>query len=254
MRVRLTAASIEWLADHKIFFHSKGLARLKPGDPLEFQPDCEVEPYVGLFFGNSVCPFGYQSYSYSELRPRLTVGRYCSIAQGVEANLSGHPLSHISTGSFTHDPSALLVLQAVADAGAEHVAARFKMRPPPVIEHDVWIGAHARILPGVRIATGAVVAAASVVTRDVAPYEIVAGNPARVVRRRFSDEVVRALLDSEWWRYQFTDFVGLPFDDPARFLDGFLKRKGELEPYSPQRARLAEMPAAARPLGPREQP
>ena len=68
-----------------------------------------------------------------------------------------------------------------------------------IVGHDVWLGYSALVLPGVRIGHGAVVAAASVVARDVPPYAIVAGNPARVVRSRFSEEDVERLLRAAWW-------------------------------------------------------
>ena len=245
IHVRLTAASIEWLCDHKVFFHSKGHQRLRPGDVLEFREDCQVEPYVGVFAGFGVCPFGFQSLSYSPLPPKLTVGRYCSIAPGVDAHLATHPLDHVSTAGFTHDPEQVLVRSAIADDGAQIQPAAYATRRHPIIEHDVWIGARAMILPGVTVSTGAVVAAGSVVTRDVGPYEIVAGNPARLIRRRFDEDLVAALLASEWWRYRFTDLVGLPFDEPKRFVEAFSKRKEGLEPYEPAKVALKEMPAAA---------
>ena len=68
-----------------------------------------------------------------------------------------------------------------------------------VVGHDVWIGHGATIMPGVTIGSGAIIAAGAVVTKDVAPYAIVGGNPAQVIRRRFSDDVVAALLDIAWW-------------------------------------------------------
>ena len=72
-------------------------------------------------------------------------------------------------------------------------------RGDTVVGHDVWLGYSALVLPGVTIGHGAVVAAASVVARDVAPYAVVAGNPARVVRWRFSEDEVERLLRAAWW-------------------------------------------------------
>ncbi len=84
--------------------------------------------------------------------------------------------------------------------------------------------------------------AGSVVTRDVGPYEVVGGSPARLIRRRFPDELIAALSQTEWWRYNLADFRDLPFEDPAKFATAFLKRKSELEPYLPESILLAEMP------------
>ena len=70
-----------------------------------------------------------------------------------------------------------------------------------VVGNDVWIGYRALILPGVRIGDGAIIAAGSVVTRDVPPYTVVGGNPARPIRARFPEDTVRALLDIAWWNW-----------------------------------------------------
>ena len=243
MHATLTSASVEWLADHRIFFDARGERRLKPGHQLEFSEDTEVEPYVRVLEGRSLCTMGFMSYSNARLSPRLTVGRYCSIAHDVDALVAHHPTELVSTSPFAHQKQSAFIRLFLEDHGGEAPLARKGLhRPYPVLEHDVWIGAHASILPGVTIATGAVVAANSVVTRSVGPYEIVAGNPARLVRRRFPDEVVLALLATEWWLYWLTDLHGLELGQPARFAKDFLKRKPSLEPYAPRRARLADMP------------
>lgn len=122
---------------------------------------------------------------------RVEIGSYCSIADEVVIFAGGmHNTSFVSTYPFNRiwrTPSA-------CDA---HL-----MRKGGVsIGHDVWIGRHAAIMPGVRIGTGAVIAAYAVVTRDVPPYAIVAGVPARVVRMRFEQEVISQLLESAWWEW-----------------------------------------------------
>jgi hypothetical protein len=87
-----------------------------------------------------------------------------------------------------------------------------------VIEHDVWIGQDVLLRDGIRIGTGAVVAAGAVVTRDVPPYAIVGGTPARLIRYRFEMPLVERLLLSEWWTYDAADVINLPADDPERFV------------------------------------
>ncbi len=245
MRASLTNDSIAWLSDHQIFFHHAGRERLRPGDRLQFGDDLELEPYTGFFAGNGLCPMGFMSYTQSHLSPELSVGRFCSIGHDVDFILQHHPLDQVTTAPVTQNFRAYVAKRFTADTGVElPVGGPVVGRAPPVVEHDVWIGAHASILPGVRIGSGAIVAANSVVTHSVRPYEIVAGNPARVVRRRFPDEVVKMLLATGWWRYRLADIRDLPFDDPIQFAETFLKRKRGLEPYSPTCARLAEMPRA----------
>jgi acetyltransferase-like isoleucine patch superfamily enzyme len=247
MRAILTAQSLEWLQDHRIFTHPRCKMRLKAGQALDFRADTEIEPHVGFYAGNAVCPMGVMSFSNSVVYPRIRIGRYCSIGHGVETKFGNHPIEHVSTSILTPSPSYQLPLAFMQDHGVEPVpGVAIPQRPPPVIGHDVWIGAHASILPGVAIGTGAVVAANSVVTRNVGPYEIVAGNPARLLRKRFGDEVIAGLLESEWWQYRFTDFRDLSLDDPATFLTQFQARKVDLEPYRPVAARMVDMPQEAR--------
>src|SRR5262249_23179245 len=158
--------------------------RLKPGDRLDFLPGAELEPYVGFYEGNSVCPCGTMSAFRSRVSPRISIGRYCSIGPNVATYPGSHPLEHVTTSIFTHAPRSRLGQVFAANPRMTPLTYPFSQKSPPAIGHDVWIGRGSVILAGVRLETGAVVAANSVVTRSVGPYEIVAGNPARVVRRR----------------------------------------------------------------------
>jgi acetyltransferase-like isoleucine patch superfamily enzyme len=125
-------------------------------------------------------------------RARLSIGRYCSIAERVEIFLGGdHRPDWISTYPF----SGMRDLWPDAPETADFQTTRGDV----VIGHDVWIGSGAVILSGVAIGHGAVVAARAVVTRDVPPYGIVAGNPARLIRLRFAEEIVDRLLEAAWW-------------------------------------------------------
>lgn len=124
----------------------------------------------------------------------LSIGRFCSFADGVDILLGGnHRTDWISTYPFPE----FAVDWPEAAARDDHHATRGHV----TIGHDVWIGSQAMILSGVTIGHGAVVAARSVVTRDVPPYSIVAGNPARPVKQRFGDAAITALLDASWWNW-----------------------------------------------------
>ncbi len=119
-------------------------------------------------------------------RRRATIGNFCSVAYDCELVLdAGATPSHLSA----------VALGLEIDAG---------VRPPEgdiVVGGDVWLTRGTRILPGVTIGHGAVVAAYAVVTSDVRPYAVVAGNPARETSRRFDDETVDALLEIAWWEW-----------------------------------------------------
>jgi phosphonate metabolism protein (transferase hexapeptide repeat family) len=121
-------------------------------------------------------------------------GKFCSIAAMTRINPGNHPMNRASQSHFTYRASAYFAEEAdeasfFAWRRSHHVS----------IGHDVWVGHGAIILPGRAISNGAVIAAGAVVTKDVAPYAIVAGNPARVVRQRFSDAVAERLQRLAWW-------------------------------------------------------
>jgi virginiamycin A acetyltransferase len=92
-----------------------------------------------------------------------------------------------------------------------------------IIENDVWIGAKSTIMSGVRIANGSIVGAGSVVTKDVPPYAIVAGNPARLVKMRFSDEQIESLLDIAWWDWEEEKIRENSMSMWCDDIDGFIK-------------------------------
>ncbi len=120
---------------------------------------------------------------------KLVIGRFCQFAHGVTfiTSSANHPMTGFSTYPFkVFKPETMRA----------YIDLPFK---DTVIGNDVWIGHGATIMPGVTIGDGAIIATGSVVTRDVAPFTIVGGNPAQVIRQRFGDEVVTDLLRIRWW-------------------------------------------------------
>lgn len=147
-----------------------------------------------------------------------TIGKFCSIASHVRINPGNHPMERASQAHFTYRASRYFEGEADEEAFFDRRRAQ-----PVTIAHDVWIGHGAIVLPGVTVGCGAVLAAGAVVTRDVASYEIVAGVPARVVRRRFEAEVGARMIRLAWWdwsherlRAALPDFRRLSAE---RFLD-----------------------------------
>jgi acetyltransferase-like isoleucine patch superfamily enzyme len=120
-----------------------------------------------------------------------TVGAFCSIANGVVIGGARHPMEYASTS-----PVFLSHKDSVKRKYSRH---DYSLKVRTVIDSDVWIGEMALIKAGVHIGVGAVIGMGSVVTKDVEPYSIVAGNPARFIRKRFDDETIRALLELKWW-------------------------------------------------------
>lgn len=126
-----------------------------------------------------------------------TIGKFCSIAAHTRIYPGNHPMQRASQSHFTYRASAYF-------EDAEDDAAFFAWRrsTPVTIGHDVWIGHGAIILPGRSIGTGAVVAGGAIVTKDVAPYTIVGGNPAKPIRRRFPEAIAERLLALAWWDWE----------------------------------------------------
>ena len=131
----------------------------------------------------------------------VEVGRFCSIGNNVAIGLATHTLNHLSSSPlFTLRKNATGVAWVDKD-----LAENTDNFPTTHIADDVWIGSNTMIMSGVSVGVGAVIGAGAVVTKDVPPYSVVVGVPARVVRQRFEPEGCQKLLDSRWW--QLSDSV-----------------------------------------------
>lgn len=127
------------------------------------------------------------------------IGRFCSIAARVVIGPFEHPTDWISTHPFQFGRSRKFKFWAEA---AEFRFNQLELKPAPHIGNDVWIGDGARIMRGVTIGNGAIVAAGAVVTRDVPPYAIVGGVPAKVIRHRFDQDTIMRLERAQWWNFK----------------------------------------------------
>ncbi|MGJ4946368.1 DapH/DapD/GlmU-related protein [Bradyrhizobium sp. HKCCYLS1011] len=136
-------------------------------------------------------------YSYVVNDAQITytsIGKFCSIAAMTRINPGNHPMHRATQAHFTYRASAYFPGES---DDAEFFA--WRKQHHVKIGHDVWIGHGAIVLPGRSIGTGAVVAAGAVVTKDVPAYTIVAGNPARPIKRRFPEEIAERLVRLAWW-------------------------------------------------------
>jgi len=146
----------------------------------------------------------------TELHDVASIGRYCSIAKDViiGQDRKSHPLSWLTSHS------GLVSLRQKLGAIAPH----HDGVQQTVIGHDVWIGMDVLILEGVTIGTGAVIGAQSLVNKDIPPYAIAVGSPAKVVRYRFDPEVIDGLLASQWWNLPAQRLAQLPIEEPQAML------------------------------------
>lgn len=133
-------------------------------------------------------------YNFEFIDDKLIIGKFCSIASGVQFLLNGgnHLTEAISSFPF-----------AIFGNGWENAmdGKAYPVRGNIEIGNDVWIGHEAVILPGVKIGDGCIIGAQSVVTKDIEPYTIVGGNPAKSIRKRFSDQEIEDLLSIQWWNW-----------------------------------------------------
>lgn len=140
-------------------------------------------------------------YHYDFMGDKLIIGKFCMIASGVTFIMNGanHKIDGITAypfGIFGGDwASAIPSMEELPYKG------------DTIIGNDVWIGAHATIMPGVTIGDGAIIATKSVISKDVEPYSIVGGNPAKLIRKRFLEAKIKELLEMKWWDWSIDEIT-----------------------------------------------
>lgn len=155
----------------------------------------EGQNSIGQDSHMSECDVGSYTYFSDQVDfYRTKVGRFCSVGPGVICNPGKHPHHFVSTSPIFYSLAEQCNITFARTT-------LFDENGQVTIGNDVWIGARAIILDDVSIGDGAVIAAGSVVTKDVEPYAIVGGIPARVIRYRFSQEVIRRMLEIKWWEW-----------------------------------------------------
>lgn len=153
------------------------------------------------------------------MRDGVFIGRFCSIGRRVSIGAALHSVVGLSTSPIVKGVSC----DTYTASENEYL---FGIEKPTrsaitIIENDVWIGDGAVILPGIRIGSGSVIAANSVVNRDVVPYEVVGGVPIRTLRFRFPENIIENLLSTSWWNYPISYINSLPAANVLKFLDEF---------------------------------
>lgn len=195
---------------------------IHPG--VRVAPGCSLGDWSVLFSNVRLSDSSVGAYSYVQENTALygaEVGPFCSIAANVTIGLLDHPMFMVSTSPVFYDNGQPLPKAFVCESQRGYKV------PKTILEADVWIGEGAKVRAGVRIGVGAVIGAGSLVTRDIAPYTIVAGVPCRPLRRRFDDAICNRLLESAWWRLDEEKLVALApyYSDPIAFLNAIEKIK-----------------------------
>ena len=210
----------------------------RPGTRYDTTGKTAIEPYSVCAKGPRLSSIGAFSYTKSYFPPQIvSIGRYCAIADGCSLMQGDHPQERLSMCGFDYSRSAPY-FAFEADRGIVLP----KKGPAPTKDHvtignDVWIGQEVLIKRGVTIGHGAVIAARAMVNKDVPPYAVVGGLPARFLKWRFPEPLIERLLASEWWRYSYDQFAGMNTHDPLEFLPAFedAKASGSLKPHPENR-------------------
>jgi phosphonate metabolism protein (transferase hexapeptide repeat family) len=165
-------------------------------------PGCKIENVVfgrNVYLGAEVVLKNTVIGDYSYVNPasvilESTIGKFCSIGSGVQIVLGSHPTDFVSTHPVFYSNSKPFKTYSKENYVQEYL--------PVSIGNDVWIGDGALVMGGVSIGDGAVVAARAVVTKDVPPYAIVGGVPAKIIRYRFNENEISQLLKIKWWDWE----------------------------------------------------
>ena len=173
--------------------------------------ECEFEKYVVVYDHNRLFRSKIGAYSYIQTGGRVfnsDIGKFCSIAANVSIAPGRHEMKCVTTyPSFSYLTPALPNIYVTEN--------KFPSFSKVIIGNDVWIGEKAVILDGVKIGNGAVIASGAIVVKDVEPYSVVGGVPARHIKYRFDEETIKLLQSSQWWNYPddwFNKNAGLMLD------------------------------------------
>ena len=187
---------------------------------------------------------GAFSYAVSGYYFASIIGRYTSIGESVQVGRGSHPTRWASTSPFFYQNHEVVLNAPLKEAAAYLLDAPYIAPRETKIGNDVYIGHGAFLLQGVEIGDGAVIGAMAVVTKDVPPYAVVAGNPATVRRLRLPPSLVERYLQVQWWQYAFWDLESASISEPERFIDTVEEKVAKgLKPYTPMKIDLRQVAA-----------
>jgi acetyltransferase-like isoleucine patch superfamily enzyme len=172
-------------------------------DPEFLVIDSDLEGYNYLFGKGRLAKSSLGLFTYVQHGSNIsysTIGRFCSIGPNVIVAHGEHPKDLLSTHPLFYEHSYIAEIPSLVSG------ASFNTHKAVHIGSDVWIGANCYIKDGVAIGDGAIIGAGAVVTKNLPPYSVAVGVPARVIRQRFDDEIVQALLEIKWWNWKM-EFV-----------------------------------------------
>ena len=185
--------------------------------PNEYKTSCFIKNVITApniiigdytYYDDEIAPTEFEKnnvlFNYSEFGDKLIIGKFCQIASGTKfiVGPANHRLDSITTYPFN-------VFGGLWQENTPEHMSQLPFKGDIVIGNDVWIGRESVIIPGEKLGDGAIIAAYSIVTKDVEPYSVVGGNPAKFIKKRFNDELIDLLLQFKWWDLKPDELVNI---------------------------------------------
>lgn len=237
-----------WItAEERVALQQAGIS-IRSSFPVARAAYLETPTRLNVRLGQSgLVQLGAFSYMNGGHFEDVVTGRYCSFAEETLIGLHEHPTNWLSTAPIHYRPH----MDGWNDWGKSITDwTETSSRSVPwfpvkqnIIGNDVWIGRRAIIRGGVTIGDGAIIGANSVVVKDVPPYAIIGGTPAKLIRYRFSTSIIERLLQLKWWEFPSWQLSGVPFNDIGAAIDEIERRQanGSISRWSPLRRSVGEI-------------
>lgn len=244
-RITVSDELLAYLNEHRVYFtpfgNCKVQGRFRPTDQLVFPSNGRIEPYSNYINGSFLFSMGSFSFTRSVFPINTVIGRYCSIGARVSVMGIDHPISRFTTANITYDRQAITNAQFFKDHPEIENFQVNNQEPKntlsATIGNDVWIGEDVTIARGVSIGDGAILASKALVTKDVPPYAIVGGVPAKIIRFRFPQNAIDRLVQLKWWNYEVQSILSasadIPIEEFVEMVENAVER-GNAKQYNPK--------------------